>query len=199
VTAVEVRRARVDELPALARLMGAAFQHDPVSSWLLPQEADRAERHPPFFRLALERVLAEGEIHTTATLNAVALWLPVDPALPEPPPPPGMADRLRSALGTAYDRFTELDKLMTGNHPERPHTYLPFIAVAPADQGHGIGSALLRHKLGTLTGPAYLEASSPTSVRLYERMGFHPVQPPIALPGGPNMYPMWRDPLDGPK
>lgn len=42
--------------------------------------------------------------------------------------------------------------------------------------------------------PAYLEASSARSRRLYERLGFHFLGRAVALPDGPPMYPMWREP-----
>ncbi|MFJ8632616.1 hypothetical protein [Streptomyces sp. NPDC093568] len=41
---------------------------------------------------------------------------------------------------------------------------------------------------------ACLEASSVRSRRLYERLGFEPEGEPIALPDGPRMWPMWREP-----
>jgi ribosomal protein S18 acetylase RimI-like enzyme len=41
--------------------------------------------------------------------------------------------------------------------------------------------------------PAYLEASNPTNVALYERQGFE-VRGSFKLPGdGPEVFRMWRD------
>ena len=60
----------------------------------------------------------------------------------------------------------------------------------------GLGSALMHEVLdrcdrdGT---PAYLEATSPDSRRLYLRHGFV-VTGEIVLPDGPTMWPMWREP-----
>ena len=44
--------------------------------------------------------------------------------------------------------------------------------------------------------PAYLEASGPDSRRLYLRHGYADYGPRIDLPGGPALYPMWRQPHD---
>jgi hypothetical protein len=41
---------------------------------------------------------------------------------------------------------------------------------------------------------SYLEASSDRSRVLYERLGFVCTGSGIALPDGPTMWPMWRDP-----
>ncbi len=78
-----------------------------------------------------------------------------------------------------------------------PHYYLQFLAVLPALQSRGIGSALLRHGLersdaeGT---PVYFESTSPRNRALYERHGFV-CQRVFTLPdGGPELSCMWRDP-----
>ncbi len=62
-------------------------------------------------------------------------------------------------------------------------------------QGAGLGGMLLEHTLRLAderSQPAYLEASSPRSRDLYERYGFE-VTMTLTLPGGPDIWPMWRD------
>jgi hypothetical protein len=44
---------------------------------------------------------------------------------------------------------------------------------------------------------AYLEASDHAKRDLYTRYGYTELGPPIQLPGGPPMYPMWRQPRSG--
>jgi hypothetical protein len=41
--------------------------------------------------------------------------------------------------------------------------------------------------------PAYLEATSDRGTQLYRRHGFEVVDE-IALPDGPSLWPMWREP-----
>ena len=93
------------------------------------------------------------------------------------------------------EAFTLLD----AHHPHEPHWYLGFLGVQPALQGLGLGSALLQ---STLVGvdeagePAYLEATNADNRRLYERHGFRVVGE-LPLPGGPSLFPMWREPKTG--
>jgi hypothetical protein len=74
---VKIRRADMSDIPKLAQTMAAAFQHDPVSMWLMPDPDDRARRHPAFFRIFifLEHAIVWGEVHTTHEFEGVALWL----------------------------------------------------------------------------------------------------------------------------
>ncbi|GAA0278794.1 GNAT family N-acetyltransferase [Cryptosporangium japonicum] len=71
--------------------------------------------------------------------------------------------------------------------PTRPHWYLSDIAVVAAARRGGIGSALLAHRLGRISEPAYLEATTPASRRLYQRFGFEVV---AALHLTPDGYPV---------
>lgn len=104
----------------------------------------------------------------------------------------------RDALGPHVARFDGLDEAMKAAHPNTVrHAYLPLVAVHPDRQGQGVGAALLGHALAGLDRaglPAHLEASSARSVGLYQRLGFTPLPDGVALPGGPRLYPMWRDP-----
>ena len=45
--------------------------------------------------------------------------------------------------------------------------------------------------------PAYLEAADLRNRDLYLRHGYVDHGPPIQLPDGPRMYPMWRQPAAG--
>ena len=60
-------------------------------------------------------------------------------------------------------------------HPTEPHWYLPMIAMDPALQSRGYGSALLRAALARCDEdglPAYLESSNPRNISIYRRHGF---------------------------
>ncbi|MFE4644295.1 GNAT family N-acetyltransferase, partial [Streptomyces sp. NPDC056730] len=64
-------------------------------------------------------------------------------------------------------------------------------------QGRGLGRALIEPVLERCDReglPAYLEASSERSRRLYERLGFTFTGTTVDLPDGPHMWPMWREP-----
>jgi GNAT superfamily N-acetyltransferase len=193
---IELRPADPDDLPRLAVMMGASFMDDPISRWLFPDEIDRSKRHPMFFEVFLDLVIKHGTVMTTTCLSGAALWLDVEPDTTEPADD-DTAERLAVVCGPNFERFRALDNQMKANHPEAAHAYLPFIGVAPDRQGEGVGAALLTRTLDELDGigrPAYLEASSIRSSRLYERLGFARLPQDIPLPNGPSLYPMWREP-----
>ncbi|MFB9233941.1 GNAT family N-acetyltransferase [Plantactinospora siamensis] len=194
---ISVVRATAADADELTGVLATAFLADPISQWLFPDEADRERLHPSFFRPFVELTLADGEAYTTADRAAVTLWLPVD--VHAHAEPDDLGPVFEAAIGPEYaKRFGVLDELMTTNHPgHENHAYLPFIAVRPDRQGHGLGAALLEHRLAALDEegtPAYLEASCLRNAALYERLGFARMENSIDLPDGPSLYPMWRKP-----
>jgi ribosomal protein S18 acetylase RimI-like enzyme len=86
---------------------------------------------------------------------------------------------------------------MEARHPRDPsHWYLFILGTEPAAQGQGLGSALLAHMLARVDTdglPVYLESSNERNLALYGRHGFE-VTSEVALPGGPRIWPMWREP-----
>ena len=86
---------------------------------------------------------------------------------------------------------------MEERHPrDRSHWYLFILGTEQAAQGRGSGSALLADMLARLDAdamPAYLESSNERNLALYGRHGFE-VTSEVAIPGGPRIWPMWRDP-----
>lgn len=86
---------------------------------------------------------------------------------------------------------------MERKHPHEPHWYLPAIGITPAWQGRGYGAALLRPMLERCDAerlPAYLEASTPRNVALYERNGFTVVEEGHYARDAPPLWRMWREP-----
>lgn len=62
--------------------------------------------------------------------------------------------------------------------PDEPHWHLGPVAVEPALQMQGIGSAMLRafcSVIDCLHAPAYLETDKPQNVHFYERYGFRTI------------------------
>ncbi len=89
-------------------------------------------------------------------------------------------------MGRDLPRFAAGVRAIEKRHPREPHWYLPVVGVEPSAQGHGRGSALLRHVLARCDAdrtPAYLEATSEHSRALYLTHGFE-VTEELRLPGG---------------
>ena len=91
-----------------------------------------------------------------------------------------------------FAMFEQMDAF----HPREAPWHLPLIGVEPAHWGKGIGSALLRHALHACESQkvlAYLEATSPQNVPLYERHGFEALGS-IQGADSPLVVPMLRKP-----
>ncbi|MGF1236825.1 GNAT family N-acetyltransferase [Streptomyces sp. 2-6] len=217
---VAIRAAGAGDRELIVRLLDEAFQDDPVSGWVFPGEEYRRTTHHRLMAAFTDIVLAEGRIDVTEDGSACALWLSVPADGHEGPDEGGTAAapegadgsvgadeaddavRMRESVDPANPRVEEIARLLAASHPAgRAHEYLWMIGVAPERQGEGLGGALIRHVLDRCDReglPAYLEASSTRSTKLYERLGFTFTGRTLDLPDGPQMWPMWREPRTGP-
>ncbi|HVE68616.1 MAG TPA: GNAT family N-acetyltransferase [Solirubrobacteraceae bacterium] len=194
----DIRRARQDELPRVARLLAAAFYDDPVGGWVYRDDGRRLARLEALFALSHRRVWQRhDEVWVTEHDAGAAVWMPPGTAktgtwedLRLMPP------TIRSA-GRDSVRLLRLLSAFDKKHPhEREHWYLPFVGVTPEYQGRGFGAALLRRVLDRCDAdgtPAYLEASAPRNRALYERHGFV-VREEIRVADSPPVWAMWREP-----
>ena len=194
---IDVRLARDEDVPRLAQVLAAAFLEDRVFEWLLPRDRRRAARLSRFFEVELRAVgLARGGVWTTAELSGAAIttppghWrLPWRTALRHAP------DFTR-AFGARLPHALTLLQLMEHHHIREPHHYLPYIGVAPACQGQGLGTSLMLPTLERCDQqglPAYLEATSPRNAALYTRLGFEQLSE-LTLGSSPPVILMKRSP-----
>jgi GNAT superfamily N-acetyltransferase len=201
-----VRPATAADVKALATVMARAFYDDPPFGWILPNPATRLERSRRFFvTVSRGEGLARGGIDVALVDNQIAgaaIWRPPGQLAS------GTGEALRvlaglvHALGRRMGAAMALSTAMTRVHPREPHWYLFAIGVDPSRQGTGIASELLRPRLDHCdrTGlPAYLEASKPASVPLYQHFGFDPTGEMELPAGAPPLTPMWRPPAVSPE
>ncbi|MFJ6635724.1 GNAT family N-acetyltransferase [Streptomyces sp. NPDC091376] len=197
---VRIRQAGESDRETVVRLLDEAFMHDPVSSWVFPDEAHRRRVHGVFLGVFLEAALAEGRVDMAEDGTAAALWLQVPADAPEEED--DTPARMREIADPDNERAELVGRLTGAAHPTgRAHEYLLLIAVSPERQGEGLGTALLAPALERCDReglPAYLEASNARSSKLYERLGFAFTDRTVELPDGPTMWPMWREPASGP-
>jgi GNAT superfamily N-acetyltransferase len=171
-----VRVAGAADVPRLAGTLAAAFEDDPVWSWLLPDARRRPERLRRYFALELQTVgLARGRIWMSEDLPGVALTTP--PEMWRLPWSVQLAHGVgfTRAFGLRLPWAAALLQRMERRHLREPHHYVAYVGVAPAGQGRGLGTRLLRPTLERCDAegaPAYLEATAPRNVALYERLGF---------------------------
>lgn len=196
---IEARPGRKADIRELARVLGRAFQDDPVSSWMLPDATARSARLPRLFAtLTRHHHLGGGGVEVAcdgAAIGAAALWDPPNRWRQSPRAQLAMTPALLRAFGLRLAVARGAMELMQREHPEEPHWYLAVIGSDTTVRGRGFGQALMRSRLDRVDAdhtPAYLESSNPDNVPYYERFGFT-VTKEIALPdNGPTLWAMWR-------
>ncbi|MET9213763.1 MULTISPECIES: GNAT family N-acetyltransferase [unclassified Nocardia] len=193
-----LRAAAPGDVRAAGDALGAAFQHDPVMSWILPDEHRRAVGLPRFFATMARHVFfpagaSDLAVRPDGSVAGATLWTP-----PEHQPAASAELRVVPGLIRAFGRRTgaakTLGDLLKKHHPSTPHWYLGMIGTRPEDRGAGYGHTLLSSRLDRIDADgaaAYLESSNPDNVPYYERFGFT-VTDEIRIPGGPPLWLMWR-------
>lgn len=187
---VDVRTATVGDRRMISTTLAAAFASDPVVRWLLP----RTGRDARMFH-ALARYLYAAPGASDIALDGgepvgAAVWRPPGHHTPTARRLLGYAHLLRVMGPPAVRRGAVLETACAKARPPGQLWYLADLgATVP---GRGIGSALLGHRLGSISGPAYLESSNVANLPLYQRFGFE-VTEEFALPqGGPKLWTMLR-------
>ena len=195
-TPVQATAADLDEV---ARTLSAAFAADPQMDWYFRPDAGRDAARLAMFRRLVAVGFKGGRIDRPAGGGAAAIWMPFEWLRPTPLMAElAMLPMLLRATGLArFGRLMAIRADMDAHHPmDRPHAYLWFLGVAPAAQGMGVGSALLRAanaRLDAAATPAYLETGTTRNVALYERHGFRVISEHRARADAPTMWSMWRE------
>ena len=150
-TPYTVRQARPEEISQVLDTLTEAFLNDPYMYKVLgekPQEDKLRAR----FEVQLEGTyMPRGCVDVAVDLDG-------------------------KILGTALRHVMAENRELHKYRPKFKHWYLHTIAVRKAAQGLGVGTELLRHAIDRFDGTAaYLEASTPRSAALYERLGFIPM------------------------
>jgi ribosomal protein S18 acetylase RimI-like enzyme len=196
VLAHTVRKAELPDVPALATTLARAFDDDPLTVWLFPNDEARRRKLPRFFHSLLRATLPFGEVYTGDPARCAAIWNP-----------PGTFPLTRYAdakLGfvTAALVGLRITTCVRGllyfprHHPRERHWYLQMLGTDPEWQGHGAGSSILVPVLDRCDQEGeriYLESSKERNIPFYERHGFV-VTEEFQVPRGPLMWAMWRDP-----
>jgi ribosomal protein S18 acetylase RimI-like enzyme len=169
----------------------AAFIADPFIRWMLPDAKQYLHTFPQVLKYFAGGAFAHGSAWRSADYRASAMWLP-----------PGIEPD-NEALGRVMEQgvdselISEVFEVMQqvdASHPQEDHWYLPAIGVEPMLQGKGYGSALLVSGLKRCDDEhvaAYLEATNPANIPLYERFGFRVIGA-IQAGSSPTITPMFR-------
>ena len=195
-----VQATRAD-LAGVAADLAAAFADDVMFDWFMRDDDRRAAAQGRFFKTVVERMaFGAARIDRPAGGGAAAIWMPYEAVIK----PTSWRDELAilptllNATGFArFGRLLAVREDMDKHHPmDRPHAYLWFLGVAPAAQGRGIGSRLLKSatdRLDAAGEAAYLETQTERNIALYLRHGFTVISEHRPRPEAPMLWSMWRE------
>jgi RimJ/RimL family protein N-acetyltransferase len=190
---VGIRSVTRSDKDRFAAAMTMAFSADPAARWAWPDPLQFLNVFMPLVTLFGGKSFDHGSANVIGDFFGVAQWLP-----PGIQPGDGPIGELfeQNMSGPRLGEVLHLFEQMAGFHPQEPHWYIPLIGVDPLFQGRGYGTELMRHGLAACDRdrqPAYLEATSPASRSLYERLGFR-VLGEIRSGSSPPLFPMLRKP-----
>jgi len=178
-------------------LIVEAFYDDPTWSWAFPDPTLRRSQHRRFWRLFVDAAVRRQSAWLAAHETSTSVWVPPGDVELSPAEEELLESLLSELLGSDAARVVEAFELFEDAHPrDEPHFYLSLLATHPRHRGHGYGLQLLADNLAQVDErrlPAYLEASNPANVPLYERHGFRVVGLFDLPDGGPGVHTMWRD------
>jgi ribosomal protein S18 acetylase RimI-like enzyme len=195
-----VRIATAQDIDAIAHSLARAFEDDPVWEFLLPDPASRLKRLHRYFTTAMRlQHIGHSCSYTDSARAGAALFDPPGHWRMTPTQyfrgTPGFIRSFGSGTVNAIRTLSVVEK---GHPKDPPHYYLAMLGTEPDHQGKGIGSSLLKPVLDTCDNDgigAYLESSKESNIAFYARHGFE-VAGEVRLPGGPLVWPMWRNPRE---
>jgi ribosomal protein S18 acetylase RimI-like enzyme len=189
----QIRSASEAERERVIQTIVLGFASDPLCRWFWPEAGVFLEAMPRFVEAFGGAAFNEGSAYTTDGFTGAALWLPPGTG----PDEETAIAILEETIGPEIsDDMMKFFGLMDEYHPNETCWYLPLIAVDPAYQARGLGSALMKYALRRCDEEgltAYLESSNPQNISLYERHGFE-ICAQIQVGSSPVAHPMIRSP-----
>lgn len=186
-----------EDAPRVVEILVGAFFNDPTWAWLFPDPHHRTEQFRRVWGHFVQGALRYPSVWLNAGGTATAVWIPPGGTEFTPEQEAQWEPLLIELLGGGAARVLDALAAFDDAHPHgEDHYYLTLLGTDPSHRGKGLGLALLDDTLAVVdqdNKPAYLEASNPVNVALYARYGFRPYRT-FALPGGPQVTTMWREP-----
>jgi len=199
VSSIAVRAACSSDRNDVTAILGAAFQDDPVMSFIFPDATVRRARLPRLFAIAYDVNEVNGARYMTTGGEAASLWrAPGHDLL-------SLREKLilcvpwLATVGLGFGRALAVSAASDANRPAKPHWYLDVVGCAPDSQGRGFGSAVIRAGLARADADGvatYAETANEMNLKLYSALGFV-VTHRWQVPGGPAHWSMLRRPWSG--
>lgn len=181
-----LKRKSEDQIEAASKVLGRAFQDDPLFVYCFPDTVERKIKSAIHCEFLILLGILSGEVYiTSSNIEGVAVWHPH-----------GVKDQIigkqskeiiRRSRKVRREDFSdplviermgiveEIANLFQNEHVNFPHWYLAFIGVDPIHQSKGYGSKLLRMKLAEIDEqnlPCYLHTENERNIKFYEHFGF---------------------------
>lgn len=193
---LEAHRASDQEVATVVAVLVSAFDEDPTWGWAFPDGAARPEQHRRLWTLFVQGALRYSTVWLAPGGTATSVWIPPHGTDLSSEQEAELEPLLVDLLGADAPRVLQAFALFDAAHPrDVPHFYLSLLGTSTEHRGRGLGLGLLADNLRVVDEagmPAYLEASNPANVALYERFGFV-LRDTFRLPDGPEVPTMWRD------
>lgn len=198
-----IERGTPSDADAVATALADAFVNYPFTDWMVPAD-NREGRLRGLFSLTVGRVGIPYGDTFVARCAARGEGREIVGAVVGIPPS-GAPDEVWASMAPAEEALlahraeasAQADQATRRLRPTEPHYTIATIGVTSDHRRRGLAEALLELVLAAADEqelPAYLETSSVSNVRLYERVGFT-VLDAVPLPdGGPTVWGMLRLP-----
>ena len=184
-------RLEKSQLKPAAAMVARAFQDNPLSVYFFPDASERKDKLPYIFRFMIGYGLLYGEAYTISpNLEGLAVWLP--PEKPRVTRRGGIGSeglsRLFKVEGETAARWKSFDDYVASLHKRHvpfSHWYLQLLGIAPAYQGKGYASTLLKAMFVRIDKerlPCFLETDAKRDVSIYQHYGFKVVEEGV-VPG----------------
>ncbi|MGY2122523.1 GNAT family N-acetyltransferase [Nocardia gipuzkoensis] len=199
---ITTRQAGAEDRDALIEAFGIASADEVVTEWVLEGQPEGGLR-TAFVPGLVDRALRDDEIWVAgagAEIWSMSIWQHVTSVERFAAEAAETRTMAQQAPGVrVLQRLRIVTDLLAREHPrEFPHRYLQVIVTMPEHRGKGAGAAILADRLKAASEagvPAFLEASTERSARLYRRCGFAATGTTHTLPeNGPSLIPMWFRP-----
>ncbi|MCL3859630.1 GNAT family N-acetyltransferase [Actinotalea sp. K2] len=204
---MEVRRLAREDLPVAARMFAVAFDSDPMSRLMLPDDDQRRRFLERGGRRQIERAIPHRHVfgaYHDGTLCGIAVWLPPGVAVRSAEAIPASAALRALRVGLRHPRLTVRYLRARAAAMKALHQsgawHLAFLATDPRVQGRGVARRLLDRVLRRADEDAvgvWLETYDPANPPIYERFDFRTTTELTGSGVLPRLWLMERPPADG--
>ncbi len=176
-------RLTPDYIDKICKVAGEAFQEDPTTLFIYPDEKERKEKLQYGFRMIYNYGMRQGVAYAISdNLEGMIVWLAPNKTFPSTwtmMRNGGFHTMRKVGLKLkAMKRTMTVFKYEEERHKELvpyDHWYFQNIAVKPEEQGKGYGGLLISTMLKAIEGdglPVFVETNTEKAASIYQKHGF---------------------------